>query len=99
MDNLSKAPCPQIIRTSTTKDRVDNLDTHFQGLSQEKNQHIKKNDDGFLRSEKKVIPFIVPAKVSTLSILLYIIIFIIVLSGQLGLFTLSTLSTSLHTVV
>ena len=46
VDNVSKAPCPQIIRTRTTKDRVDNVDTHFQGLSQEKNHHIKKNEYG-----------------------------------------------------
>jgi len=36
VDNLPKAPCPQIIHTRTTKDRVDNVDTHFRGLTQEK---------------------------------------------------------------
>jgi len=47
-----KTPCPQIIRARTAKDRVDNVDTHFQGLTQEKNHHIKKNEYGYLRSEK-----------------------------------------------
>ena len=52
MDNVSKLPCPQKIRTSTIKDKVDNVDTHFQGLTQEKNHHIKKNEYGDERSEK-----------------------------------------------
>ena len=34
------------------RDRVDNVDTHFQGLTQEKNHHIKKNEYGDERSEK-----------------------------------------------